>query len=446
MGHLRTTVVGDALARIHEWAGDDVIRQNHIGDWGTPFGMLIEHALDIEAGRDRDELDSDPNAFYKAARAKFEDDPAFATRSRARVVSLQAGSPETLELWQRLIDRSKDYFNRVYRALNVTLTDGDLAGESSYNAELAEVCEELEDLGLARISEGALCAFPEGFVGRDGEPAPLIIRKSDGGYGYATTDLATIRHRVRELHADEILYVVGAPQALHFKMVWSVARAAGWVPAETKVEHVRIGNVLGEDNKILRTRSGESYKLLDLIDMAVERARGVLEETGGIEDGRERDEVARIIGVGAIKYADLSVSHDTEYVFDLERMTALQGNTAPYLQYAVARIRSLLRKNGVHGVGLQAEIKLGLPEERALALAILGFDGAVRSARDLQEPHRLCTYLFSLAQRFSSFYDAAPVLTAGDSERASRIALCVRAEQTLVRGLQMLGIEAPRRM
>ncbi|MGO1349149.1 MAG: arginine--tRNA ligase, partial [Brevibacterium aurantiacum] len=294
VGHLRTTVVGDALARTHEFLGNTVVRQNHIGDWGTPFGMLIEHLLDvgIESETAQD-ISANPNAFYQAARAKFDSDEAFATRARARVVELQGGDKQTLELWERLVGFSKTYFNHIYSLLDVTLTDDDLAGESIYNDDLAAVCQELEDAGLARISDGALCVFPEGFTGREGEPLPLIIRKSDGGYGYATTDLAAVRHRVRNLNADRVLYVVGTPQAMHFEMVFSIARAAGWLPEGVEFEHVKIGNVLGDDGKILRTRSGAPVRLAELLDEAVTRAKATLQESNVEFDDAEEALVAK---------------------------------------------------------------------------------------------------------------------------------------------------------
>ena len=328
VGHLRTTVVGDALARTLEHLGHQVVRQNHVGDWGTPFGMLIEHLLDV--GRDSAEahdLEASPNTFYAAARAKFDGDEAFADRARRRVVTLQAGDPETLALWGELIELSKAYFNRIYRLLDVTLTDADLAGESIYNDALAGICDELEASGVATISEGALCVFLDGYTGREGKPVPLIIRKSDGGYGYATTDLATIKHRVQDLGADRALYVVGAPQALHFQMVWETARKAGWLPDSVEVTHVKIGNVLGPDGKILRTRSGDPIRLMSLLEEAVERAEGVIAESRPDLDAEARSRIAWQVGIGAVKYADLSVSHDSEYTFDFERMLSLQGNT-----------------------------------------------------------------------------------------------------------------------
>jgi arginyl-tRNA synthetase len=445
VGHLRTTVVGDALARTLEHLGHRVIRQNHVGDWGTPFGMLIEHLLDVgEDSPEAAQLRSDPNAFYQAAREAFEGEPEFADRARQRVVALQAGDPETLVLWQELVDLSKVYFNTIYSTLGVGLRDEDLAGESSYNDDLAAVCDELEAAGIATVSEGALCVFLDGYTGREGRPVPLIIRKSDGGYGYGTTDLATVRHRVRDLHADRMLYVIGAPQSLHLRMVWDTARKAGWLPPTVEVVHVQIGNVLGADRKILKTRSGAPLRLMALLDEAVAAARAVVDETRPDLDESLRAAIAPQVGIGAVKYADLSVAHDSEYVFDLDRMVALTGNTGPYLQYAAARVRSILRSAGD---AVPGQVRLGEPSERALALALLGLGDVVEQVGDLLEPHRLCGYLFDLAQAFSAFYENCPVLAAPDeATRASRLALCRTTLDVLEAGLGLLGIEAPERM
>ena len=457
VGHLRTTVVGDSLARTLEHLGHNVLRQNHIGDWGTPFGMLIEHLLEV--GKDSAEAEllvTDPNAFYQAARVKFDlaekAEPAgsagdFNTRARTRVVSLQAGDPDTLALWQELVDLSKAYFNKVYSTLGITLTDLDLAGESTYNAVLGSLCDELEAAGIATMSDGALCVFLDGYTGREGKPVPLIIRKSDGGYGYATTDLATIRYRVRDLKAHRVLYVIGAPQALHLNMVWDTARKAGWLPDDVVPVHVQIGNVLGEDRKILKTRSGKPLRLMMLLDEAVEKARAVIDEARPDLDEAVRATIARQIGIGAVKYADLSVAHNSEYVFDLDRMVALTGNTGPYLQYVVARIRSIFRQVALEPAEQRAPILIGEPQERALALHLLGFGDVVAEVGDEYEPHRLCAYLFELAQTFSAFYENCPVLKAESDElRESRLSLCALVFRAMTTGLDLLGLEAPEQM
>jgi arginyl-tRNA synthetase len=457
VGHLRTTIVGDSLARTLEHLGHTVIRQNHIGDWGTPFGMLIEHLLEV--GEDSDEaglLRTDPNAFYQAARAKFDAaenaEPAgsagdFNARARARVVSLQAGDEATLRHWHRLVDMSKAYFNTVYQTLGVTLTDQDLAGESTYNDLLPAVCDELETRGIATISDGALCVFLDGYTGREGKPVPLIIRKSDGGYGYATTDLATIRYRVRDLDAHRVLYVIGAPQALHLNMVWDTARKAGWLPDDVAAVHVQIGNVLGEDRKILKTRSGSSLRLMALLEEAADKARSIIDEARPDLPEQERATIARQVGIGAVKYADLSVAHNSEYVFDLDRMVSLTGNTGPYLQYVVARVRSIFRQAGLEPALQHAPVVLHEPHERDLAKRLLDFPDVVVAVGSEYEPHRLTGYLFELAQAFSAFYENCPVLKAETDEvRESRLTLSALVLRTMLTGLDLLGIEAPERM
>jgi len=449
VGHLRTTIVGDALARILDFAGQDVIRDNHLGDWGTQYGMLVEHLLDV--GEDSAEaalLETDPNTFYQAARHKFDTDPAFTERARRRLVQLQGGDPETLRVWQHLVDLSLDYLHRIYRQLQVTLTDADIRGESFYNTMLAGVCDELEASGVAVISDGALCAFPPGFTGRNGEPLPLIIRKSDGGYNYATSDLATIRYRVRDLHVDRAIYVVGSAQALHFQMVFAVARQAGWIPADARFEHAQIGNVLGPDGKILRTRAGDSIKLGDLLTEGVERARKVVDELGTSPDlsEAERVAIAEAVGVGAIKYADLSTARDSEYVFDWDRMISFKGNTGPYLQYATTRIRSIFRRAGIDPAATAGPVKLAEPAERALALRLLGFGAAVRQAGANAEPHLLASFLFEVASSFTAFYEQCPVLSAPGAVRDSRLALAALTLRVLDTGLGLLGIPVPERM
>ncbi|MCW2948061.1 MAG: Arginine--tRNA ligase, partial [Actinoallomurus sp.] len=406
VGHLRTTNVGDAVARVLEFLGHHVVRDNHLGDWGTQYGMLIEHLLDV--GEESDEgllLETDPNAFYQAARARFDSDEKFTERARRRLVSLQAGDPETMRHWQRLVDLSKVYLHMIYGRLGVTLTDDDIRGESFYNDMLADTADELAARGIATISEGALCAFPPGFTGRDGDPLPVIIRKSDGGYNYSTSDLATIRYRVDKLTADRMIYMVGSQQALHFQMVFAVARMAGWLPEHVVAEHAQIGSVLGSDGKIFRTRSGKSIKLTELLDEAVERAGAAFDDVPHDEpfDEVTRRQVVEAVGIGAVKYADLSVARDSEYVFDFDRMISFRGNTGPYLQYATARIHSIFRKGGTAPEQAAGPITLGHDAERALALHLLGFGGALEVAAQATEPHRLCAYLFDLASAYTTF-------------------------------------------
>jgi arginyl-tRNA synthetase len=449
VGHLRTTIVGDAIVRALEFAGHHVIRDNHVGDWGTQFGMLIEHLLDV--GEDSPAaglLRTDPNAFYQAARRTFDSDPAFAERSRQRVVDLQGGEPATLQLWQEIVDLSEDYLRRTYSRLGVTLSDADIRGESFYNAMLADTVAMLEVMGLAVYSDGALCAFPPGFTGREGKPLPLIIRKSDGGYNYASTDLATIRYRVDELGCDRAIYVVGADQTLHFQMVFAVARQAGWIPAGASFEHAQIGLVLGADGNRLRTRSGDNVQLSDLLSEAVERARGILSdlEASARFQPTELDKIAEAVGVGAVKYADLSTARESAYVFDWDRMISFRGNTGPYLQYATARIRSIFRRAGAADA-TASPVRITAPAERALALRLLDFGAAVTQLAETVEPHRLCAFLFDVASLFTTFYEECPVLKAEpESLRASRLALCALTLQVLTTGLELLGVPVPEQM
>ncbi|MGB6579493.1 MAG: arginine--tRNA ligase [Streptosporangiaceae bacterium] len=466
VGHLRTTIVGDAIARVLEFAGHRVIRDNHVGDWGTPFGMLIEHLLDV--GEDSAEaalLMTDPNAFYQAARHKFDTDPEFTERARSRLVRLQAGDPDTLAIWQRLVDISREYLHQVYARLDVSLTDDDIRGESFYNDMLADTVSVLEEKGIATVSDGALCAFPAGFTGREGRPLPLIIRKSDGGYNYATTDLAAVRYRVDKLSADRSIYVVGSEQALHFQMVFAVAREAGWIPAGTSFEHAQIGMVLGQDGNRLKTREGETPKLISLLAEGVDRARGILNELDAAArfDAAELDAVAEAVGIGAVKYADLSTARESAYLFDWDRMISFRGNTGPYLQYATARIRSIFRRaadartgaaetgpaetSPAEAAARTAGIAITAGPERALALRLLSFGAMVTQLGETAEPHRLCAYLFDVASLFTTFYEECPVLKAEPEPlRVSRLALCALTLDVLTKGLGLLGVPIPERM
>jgi arginyl-tRNA synthetase len=455
VGHLRSTIIGDALSRLLEAVGHDVIRQNHLGDWGTPFGMLIEHLVDLGGADARARADlGELGDFYRQARLKFDADPEFADRARQRVVLLQAGDAGTLALWQTLIDITKRYLAEIYAKLGVQLVDADIRGESFYNPMLAEVAADLEQRGIAAMNDGALCAFPPGFTNREGEPLPLIVRKQDGGYGYAATDLAAIRFRTGTLRATRLLYVVGSPQAQHLALVVAVAAVAGWLSGPARVEHVSFGQVLGQDKKILKSRAGGVVRLVDLLDEAVERADAELAkrdvERGVARDAAERRALAPAIGIGAVKYADLANDRIKDYVFDWERMLAPEGRTGPYLQYAHARIRSIFRKAAEEGVEAPvsgASISLAEPHERALGLELLGFGAAVLEAAESLKPHRLAGYLYDLATAFTAFFENCPVLRAPDAaRRASRLALCALTADVLARGLDLLGIDAPDRM
>jgi arginyl-tRNA synthetase len=449
VGHLRSTIIGDAAVRVLDWLGHRVLRENHVGDWGTPFGMLIEHLVDVGEAEAAQELAvGDLTAFYQAARRKFDTDDAFKDRSRQRVVSLQQGDPATRRMWEILITESERYFMSVYARLGVRLTGDDFFGESFYNDMLQSVVDELGDLGLLREDDGAQCVFPAGFKNR----LPLIVRKSDGGFGYAATDLATIRYRIKVLEATRMIYIVGLPQRQHFEMIFEAAREAGWLVPPVTAEHEGFGSVLGADGKLLRTRAGGTVKLIDLLDGAIERASAVVAEKNPDLDEATRASVAEAVGIGAVKYADLSTQRAKDYVFDYDRMLAFEGNTAPYLQYAHARICSIFARAGLDPAGswpAEASVPLILaePGERALAIALLGFETAVSAALDTFSPHKLCTYLFELAGAFTGFYETCPVLRAENPEvRASRLALCALVAAVLRQGLGLLGIEAPTRM
>lgn len=447
VGHLRSTVIGDALARMNRFAGNTVIARNHIGDWGTPFGMLIEHLLDLGEDKAVAELSiGDLDTFYKGAREKFEANDDFKQRSRLRVVALQGGDKETLRLWKILVDQSVAYFAEVYKKLDVTLTPDDNVGESFYNDMLDDVVKDLTAKGLITDSDGALCVFPPGFVNRDDEPLPMIVQKRDEGFGYAATDLAAIRNRVSGLKADEILYVVGTPQAQHFDMLYAVARMAGWLPQDVRCEHVSFGHVLGPDRKMFKSRSGGTVKLVGLLDEAIERADAALVARGSELSEPDRILLATDIARAAIKYTDLSTERQRDYIFDLDRMLAFEGDTGPYLQYAHARLRSIFRRLDAPFSAADATFALESPQERQLALGLLALPEAFDVAFSTLQPHKLCTYLFDLAQRFTTFYEACPVLSSEGALRAERLALCELTARTLELGLSLLGIAAPQQM
>jgi arginyl-tRNA synthetase len=461
VGHLRTTIIGDSLARVLGHLGATVIRQNHLGDWGTQFGMLIQYLDEHPEARWRhSELSSGEvgsgastvsalDGLYRVARTEFEADPAFADRARARVVALQAGDAATLARWREIVDESELAFREIYERLGVQLEPADSVGESFYNQWLPEVVEELLEAGVATYSDGAVVVESTEVTAPDGEPAVLMVQKRDGGYGYDTTDLATLRYRVRDLKADRILYVVDARQALHFRLIFEVARRMGWLTEGVEAVHVAFGTVLGPDGRPFKTRAGGTVPLMRLIDEAVDTARRTVQEREGDLDPAELDRIAEQAGVGAIKYADLSTSRLKDYAFDIERMVSLTGNTSVYLQYAHARIRSILRKAGDAVSGAEAAPDPALPmhsAERALVLALDELGDVLDGVAAFSEPHRLCNYLFDTAKAFTDFYENCPVLSAPDGVRANRLALCRLAAGTLREGLNLLGIAAPDRM
>jgi arginyl-tRNA synthetase len=465
VGHLRSTIIGDALARVLEFRGHSVLRLNHVGDWGTQFGMLITHLKQVapEALITADAVDlGDLVAFYRQAKQRFDEDEAFQTTAREEVVKLQGGDPVSLKAWGMLCDQSRREFQKIYDRLDIRLSE---RGESFYNPYLPAVVADLEATGLLVTDEGARCVFLEGVSGKEGKPLPVIVQKSDGGFNYATTDLAAIRYRFAAAPAGDgarrVIYVTDAGQASHFAGVFQVARRAGWIPDDGRLEHVPFGLVQGEDGKKLKTRAGDTVRLKDLLDEAVERADADLRRRLA-EEGRHEDEafirhVATTVGLAAVKYADLSQNRTTNYQFSFDRMLALQGNTAPYLLYAVVRIAGIARK-GVEAAGADAlgsdpgeyggdaALVFSEPQEWALVRHLLGFDAVIAEVEEELLPNRLCTYLFELSQVFNRFYDQVPVLKAPPEARASRLALCRLTADTLKLGLGLLGIPTLERM
>ncbi|MAS18030.1 MAG: arginine--tRNA ligase [Euryarchaeota archaeon] len=445
VGHLRSTVIGDALSRIFSFKGHNVVGENHIGDWGTPFGMLIEHFIECD---NNNVGEIDLSTFYKEARYKFENIDDFALRSRQRVVKLQSRDAETIDLWQKLVDFSLVNFNSVYQLLGVLLNDDNLAGESIYEDLLPEVVKRLESQDLIVESEGALVVFPDGWYNRENEPLPLIIRKGDGGYNYATTDLACIINRVESIECNEMLYVVGAEQSQHFSMVFQVAKDAKFMDEKTKAVHVSFGLVMGSDGKKLASREGKAITLEELLEESVNRAEKLILEKNSSMSDSDRKKVSKMIGIGAIKYADLSIDRNKNYVFDWDKMLSFDGNTAPYLQYAHARICSIFRKSSISREStFNSEILVVNDFEKSLSKSIIGFSESIDETINSYSPHRLAVYLHHLAQDFASFYENCPVLISNDEAKMnSRLALCNLTARTLKTGLGLLGIETPENM
>jgi len=445
VGHLRSTIIGDVLARVLEFLGHDVLRLNHVGDWGTQFGMLITHLREVapEALTNANAIDlGDLVAFYQKAKKRFDEDEDFKERSRQEVVRLQGGDPDSRRAWQLLCDQSRREFQKIYDLLDIQLTE---RGESFYNPLLSEVVSALETAGLLVEDAGARCVFLDGFVNKDGNPLPLIVQKSDGGYNYATTDLAAIRYRTTQDRADRIIYVTDSGQANHFAQVFQVAERAGWVPAGVELVHVPFGLVLGEDGKKLKTRSGDTPKLKDLLAEAIDRSRADVEQRLQSEERSETPEfieqVAQIVGLSAVKYADLSQNRTSSYAFSYDKMLALQGNTAPYMLYAYARIQSISRKGEIDFQNLDsAELILSDESEWALLKHLLRLDEVLEAIAAELMPNRLCEYLFELSKKFNKFYDRCPVLNAAEPDRTSRLVLCDATARTLKLGLNLLGI------
>ena len=446
VGHLRGTIIGDSIARILERQGNRVIRQTHVGDWGTQFGMLI--TLMRESSAEAGVALADLEGFYRAAKQRFDADSEFADRARESVVKLQGGDPEYLEAWQAFISTSLTHCQAVYDKLNVTLSMTDLKAESFYNPQLEGVVTRLENTGLLKDSDGARCVFLDEFVGKDGEPLPVIIQKTDGGYLYATTDLAAVDYRCHELNADRSLYVVDARQSLHFQQVFAVAAAAGFSDEAISLEHISYGTMMGSDGKPFKTRSGDVVKLVDLLDEAVTRAFDLVSSKNPDLEEAERRHIAEAVGIAAVKYADLSKNRTSDYLFDWSSMLSFEGNTAPYLMYAYARIRTLLAKQTVDTDGIirfPESVALA-PEEKALLLKSLQLAETIDAVAQDCFPNTLSNYLYELSASFMRFYEACPIQGTDAATRANRLSLCVLASEALKQGLDLLGIETLERM
>ena len=459
VGHLRSTIIGDALARVLEFLGQNVIRQNHVGDWGTQFGMLIAYMDRIRKQGDTDDLIeelADLEEFYRKAKHLFDTDSDFANTARENVVKLQSGDERCEKRWLNYTAVSLLHCYKVYERLGALLTNNDTKAESEYNKDLPKVVEALKDKELLTESQGAQCVFLDEFKGKDGEPLPVIVQKSDGGYLYATTDLAAIRHRVGELKADRVLYVTDSRQALHFRQVFAVAEAAGFAPEGVSLEHVAFGMMLGPNRTPFKTREGGTVKLTDLLDEAEKRAENLVRRKNPelAADESRLKKVAHAVGIGAVKYADLSQNRTSDYVFSWDKMLSLDGNTAPYMQYAYARIRSIFRKQSTDYTDSKktsrdrkgAGIIIDHSAERTLAVKLLQFPETIQAVADECLPNVLCGYLFDLAGAFMGFYENCPVLKSDAATRAGRLALCDLTARTIRQGLDLLGIETPEQM
>lgn len=452
VGHLRSTIIGDCIARILEFQGQDVLRLNHVGDWGTQFGMLIAYLREVcpEALITANAVDlGNLVEFYRKAKKRFDEDEIFQETARNEVVRLQSGAEDSCHAWQLLCEQSRREFQVIYNLLDVKVTE---RGESFYNPLLADVVEDLAKTGLLEEDAGAQCVFLEGFSNKEGQRLPLIVQKSGGGYNYATTDLAALRYRIFQDRAQRIIYVTDAGQANHFTQVFQVAKRAGWIPDNVELVHVPFGLVLGEDNKKLKTRSGDTVRLKDLLDEAIDRARADLEARLK-EDNRQESEdfitnVAQVIGISAVKYADLSQNRNSNYVFSFDKMLSLQGNTAPYLLYAYARIRSIGRKGNIDFDQLPKDAKVLLQEDEELVLAkhLLQLSEVLRNIEQDLLPNRLCEYLYELSKKFNKFYEECEVLKAEEPQRSSRLILCDITARSLKLGLSLLGIQVLERM
>ena len=446
VGHLRSTIIGDAMVRLLGFLGHKVIRQNHVGDWGTQFGMLI---AELEEQQQSGDIElKDLEVFYQQAKKHFDADPAFADKAREYVVKLQGGDEKILALWQQFRDISLSHADEIYQGLNVKLTRDDVAGESMYNDDLPVLVKDLEDKGLCVESDGAKVAFLEELADKEGNPSPVIIQKAGGGYLYATTDLATMRYRVGTLKANRLMYFIDARQSLHMQQLFTLSRKAGYCPDNVSTEHHAFGTMMGEDGKPFKTRSGGTVKLADLVSEAVERATALVAEKNTDLPADVQADIGRKVGIGAVKYADLSKTRTNDYLFSWDSMLAFEGNTAPYLQYAYTRVRAIFRRAGIDPSAAHGQIVLKQEQETALALKLAQFEECLEQVAREAYPHVLCTYLYELASLYMRFYEACPILKDGvtEDDKASRLALCGLVAATIRTGLDLLGIEVMEQM
>ena len=447
VGHLRSTVIGDAVVRTLEFLGHNVVRQNHVGDWGTQFGMLLAYMERLR--QENTEISmalSDLETFYRAAKTCFDDDEAFAARARELVVSLQSGDEECLALWQEFINISLEHCEATYKTLGVSLTRENVMPESAYNDDLHNVVAALKEQDLLQESNGAQCVFMEEFANKEGEITPVIVQKTGGGFLYATTDLAALRYRQDVLNFDRGLYFVDARQSLHFQQIYTLGRKAGFVKPETSLEHMPFGTVMGTDGKPFKTRSGTVAKLSDLLAEAQDRAYQLVAEKNPEMEEDELRNIGRVVGIASVKYADLSKNRTSDYVFNWDTMLSFEGNTAPYLLYAYSRVASIVRRSEINLANLTGDISLAESQERALAVKLMQFEEAVQQVANDGMPHNLCAYLYELAGTFMTFYEACPILNAEDELKNSRLQLALNTASTLKQGLSLLGIETLERM
>lgn len=447
VGHLRSTIIGDAAARTQEYLGHKVIRCNHVGDWGTQFGMLIAYLEKMQNEDAEDMALADLEAFYREAKKHYDEDEVFAERARGYVVKLQGGDEYCRTMWRKLVDITMQQNQETYNRLNVTLTEDDVMGESLYNDMLPGIVSDLMNRGIAEESEGAIVVYLDEFKNKEGEPMGVIIRKKDGGYLYTTTDIACAKYRHDVLHADRVLYYIDSRQHQHLMQAWTIVRKAGYIPESMTLEHHMFGMMLGKDGKPFKTRAGGTIRLSDLLDEAVERAEKLIREKNSDMPEDELKQLAEVVGIGAVKYADLSKSRTTDYIFDWDNMLAFEGNTAPYMQYAYTRVASVFKRADIDADSLTQPIILTDDRERQLAARLLQFEETITAVAREGLPHMMCSYLYDLAGLFSGFYEHCPILAAESEElRQSRLKLALLTQKTLKAGLDTLGIGTVEKM